>query len=561
MNDEVNNDSMQNAADLGDLSSFFAPSWAKSEGDSQVKLVGGGRGRNFDDDRPRRNRDDRPRRDRDDRPRRDGDRPRRDRDGDRPHRDNRPRRDGDRPRREREERPVREAPLTLPVRFLPEGKSLEAIIRRIVSTRKAYPFRDIVRLFQKDDASLSVRIEADRSTDSSAKIYQCRACGMPALTEVEAIEHIFSTHLANYFDIEAVECEAPTGNFPCVARCGLTGELLGPPNHHSYSRRIAEMLQDRFPGMSRDEYCRKIEMVRDPEVVEEWRNAAKMQTLYFRKEEVVEQPKEAETPTAEGEEAAPEAPTRVGMLRADAEALFREEILPELLVAAPHVVCSATILKNMPNRRLAAYLNREFNHDDVLRSQGTLSKALHAAFHHRKLHFFHANDDHGQEFVIATSPVVFDTENVTDEIRSIINFVTENPSCTEKALLDAVVPDGNEESIKRVMSSIRWLVEKGHLVEYFNNLYSIAAAHPIFRLTPKKERKPKEGAKDAGEKATAEAAPEAEPSPEAPVAEETPVVEEMPVAEEAPAQEAEPVAPEAETTADEAVTADETTQQ
>lgn len=518
MNDEVKNDSTQGAADLGDLSAFFAPSWAKNEGDGQVKLVGGGRGRNFDDERPRSRRDERPRRDRDDRPRRDGDRPRRDRDGERSYRrdNDRPRRDGDRPRRDREERPVREAPLALPVRFLPEGKSLEAIIRRIVSTRKAYPFRDIVRLFQKDDASLSVRIEADRSADSSAKIYQCRACGMPALTEAEAIDHIFSTHFAEYFDIETVEGEAPTGNFPCVARCGLTGELLGPPNHHSYSRRIAEMLQDRFPGMSREEYCRKIEMVREPEAVEEWRNAAKMQTLYYRKAEETQMPQEQnDAPVVEGEEGvaseetAPEAPTRVGMLRADAEALFRSEILPELLLGAPHVVCSAAVLKNMPNRRLANYLNREFNHDDMLRSQGTLSKALHAAFHHRKLHFFHANDDHGQEFVIASLPVAFNTENVTDEIRSIIDFVTENPSCPEKALVEAVVPDGNEETIKRVLSSIRWLVEKGHLVEYFNNLYSIAAAHPIFRLTPKKERKPKAEKQDVDERASSEVVAEA----------------------------------------------------
>lgn len=560
MNDEVNNDSSQGAADLGDLSSFFAPSWAKDEGDSQVKLVSG-RDRNFEEERPRRNRDGRPRRD--------GDRPRRDdrpRDGERPRRDdNRQRRDGDRPRPRRDERPVREAPLALSVRFLPEGKSLEVIIRRIVTSHKAYPFRDIVRLFQKDDASLSVRIEADRSADPAAKVYQCRACGMPALTEAEAIEHIFSTHLADYFDIETVECEAPTGNFPCVARCGLTGELLGPPNHHSYSRKIAEMLQDRFPGMSRDEYCRKIEMVRDKEAIEEWRNAAKMQTKYFRKIEEVEPAKDAEPASAEGEgaeaseEAAAEAPIRVGMLRADAEALFRAEILPELLVAAPHVVCSAAILKNMPNRRLAAYLNREFNHDDVLRSQGTLSKALHAAFHHRKLHFFHANDDHGQEFVIATAPVVFDTENVTDEIRTIVNFVTENPSCTEKALLDAVVPDGNEEAVKRVMSSIRWLVEKGHLVEYFNNLYSIAAPHPIYRLTPKKERKPKDKPADENSAPSADAeTPAGDDAAQAPKAEDAPVVEESVVAEAAPAEETsaeEPVATE------EASTAEETSQQ
>ena len=90
MNDEVNNDSSQGAADLGDLSSFFAPSWAKDEGDSQVKLVSG-RGRNFEEERPRRNRDGRPRRDGD--RRQGGNRNQ----GDRRPQGNRPFRGGNRP--------------------------------------------------------------------------------------------------------------------------------------------------------------------------------------------------------------------------------------------------------------------------------------------------------------------------------------------------------------------------------------------------------------------------------------------------------------------------------
>ena len=572
MNDEENNDAAQGAADLGNLADFFAPSWAKEGQEGNVRLVSGGDGRS-----PRRSdfdREDRPRRDRDgerrDRPpRREGqgferrDRPPRREGEDFERRDFRRDREGGEGRRDfnrrgpRPERPAPEAPLALAVRFLPEGKALDAIIRRIQATRKAYPFRDIVRLFQKDDASLSVRIEADKSANPDGKVFQCRLCGMPALSEAEVAEHLFSKHMADYFDVETVEGEAPAGNFPCVARCGLSGELLGPPNHHSYAQRVAEVLHDRFPGMSREEYGRHIEMVRDPEVVEQWREAAKKRTLFFRKQEVAaapaeEQPKaggaaEPAAESASGEESKAEAASeRIGIPRAEAEMIFRRDIMPGQIGCAPHVVCAATTLKDMPNRRLAAFLNREFSHDDALRSQGSLSKALHAAFHHRKLHFFHANDEHGQEFVTFGPPVKLDTENVTDEIRSIAAFIEANPSCPQKTLVEAMVPDGNEESVKKVVSSIRWLIEKGHLVEFFNGFISPAAAHPVFSTAKKKVAKPASAAAEtSADDRVAESGvtvPEAQPvESAAEVAAEAQPAADVP-AEAVPAEVAEPVA-------------------
>ncbi len=534
MNDETNN--ALGATDLSDLSNFFAPSWAKDEGQSNVKLVNADRGGRDTARRPSRifeRRDDAERGERRKSERRNGPRPPRDdrRDNDR-RRDSRP---------ARPERPQYEPKINIGVRFLPEGKALDSIIRRVQNTHKAYPFRDIVRLFQKDDVSLVVRMEADREADADAKMYQCRICGMPGLSEAEIVDHIFSVHFSDYFDVETVEGEAPAGNFSCVAKCGLSGEFLGPPNHHSYARRIAEIMHDRYPSMSKDEYMRHVEMMRDAESIEAWRNQAKMRTLYFRKENSESSVKKEETEAAEGAEAAEAAEPveepkveRVGIERHEAEAIFRREILPIQVGAAPHIVCPATILKNMPNRRLASYLSRAFERDDHLRSQGTLSKALHAAFHHRKLHFFHANDDHGQEFVTFGPSVKLDTEHVTDEIRAIVDYISTNPSCLQKALIEAMAPDGAEDKVKVVTSNLRWLVEKGHIVEYFNTMLAPAASHPIFRLTPKKEKKAevkKEEDKSSDEQPTAAEAPVAEA-----VASESVVAE--PAAAEIPAAEA-----------------------
>lgn len=519
MNEDDNIGRDEGLAGIGDLAGFFAPSWAKDEENGQVRIVKEGYGPHGEG--ARRDRDGLAhdvRRERrrgeggapgDDRHHR-GDRPRHD---DRQHGGERRNRDERQPQgmagrgdgaQRRQSAPRAEVPLSLQVRFLPDSKSLDAIIHRIQATHKAYPFRDIVRLFQKDDSSLSVRIERrEGQAESEVRIWQCGKCSRPALSEADLVAHITSDHFADFFDAEEVEVDAPKGNFPCVARCGLTGELLGPPNHHSYAEKVRQMLRDRFPGMSEDEYRSRIEMVRDAESIEQWRESARKRTMYFRKDgakpvhvaDAAAQEAAADAPAGAAEAAAdaseaqaavaPE-PERVGLPRQEAEAIFRAEILPKLITGASHVVCRAVALKNMSDRRFAAFLSREFAKDEAMRSQGSLARAIHAAFHHRGLHFFRANDERGQEFTSAIVPQKADLENVTDEIRAIVEFAAQNPCCQRKTLVEAVAGEIEGDRARRVSASLRWLVDKGHVVEFFNGTLTVGAAHPIFSNSPRK---------------------------------------------------------------------------
>lgn len=598
MNQDDSNENAGAFSGIDDFSGFFAPSWAKDEAAETVRVVGGMReprherpergergprpqGQFRQDRGPRPERGPRTGGDRDGYPR--GPRPER---GERGERGDRGPQHGPRPERgPRQEYSRPEPPPALSVRFLPDGRALDAIIRRIQTTRRAYPFRDIVKLFRGDDASLAVRIEVDRDADPEGRVRQCRACSLPALTDDELVAHILDQHLGDFFETREVEVEPPSGNFPCVARCGLTGELLGPPNHHSYAARVQQMLRERFPGMSEQEYRSHIEMVKEPEAIEQWRESAKRQTLYFRKAE--EKPEKQETPESSDNpaaapgaapEAAAEAPAPEpgsaadapasaepapaqepkGLTRQEAEAVFRRDILPTLAHSATHVVCQAKVLKNMSNRRLAHFLSGEFAHDEALRSQGSLARAVHAAFHHRGLHFFRAIDERGQEFVASVAPLVLDTTNVTAEIRSIVEFVAKNPCCQAKALIAAIAGDENGEAAKRLSASLRWLIEKGHVVEFFNGALVLAASHPFFSPKPPKPAKPaKEAAPEKPEKpespekpAEPEASAAPEPAPEAPAPEPEPgsaadapaSAESAPAPAEPPAAPAEPLA-------------------
>ena len=530
MSDEQDKADSATPMGLEDLSQIFAPSWARQTPD-EVAQKAARFARDDEDDRgDRRSRP--PRRDGDFRPPRRDDRPpRRDGDSRPPRRDDRPpRRDGRPPRHDDARRAAPPPPpLDLDVRFMPASKALAAIIRRIQATHRAYPIRDIVKLFQNDDASLAVRIEARKDGHGPDQIFQCRACGMPALSEAEIADHLLKKHFAEFFDVEEVEAEAPTGNFPCVARCGLTGELLGPPNHHSYAHRVQEMLADRFPGMTEEEYRRHIEMVRDPEVVEQWREQCKHKRVFRRKPEDAGAAK-AEAPKTEGADGAPapegeaaEAPAEAvpeeakpaapALERHEAEMLFHRDIMPGLIGAATHVVCPATSLKDLPDRRLAAVLNARFADEtdpgrrflnrrpqaaaetaapapvSRLQRNGSLFAAIHAAFHHRGLYFFRAGDERGQEFVMASQPVPFDLDHATSELREIAQYVADHPSCPPKQLVEALNPANDTETAQRIVSQVKWLVEKGHLIEFFNGFLSPPAPHPVFKPNPPKPKK------------------------------------------------------------------------
>ena len=95
---------------------------------------------------------------------------------------------------------------------------------------------------------------------------------------------------------------------------------------------------------------------------------------------------------------------------------------------------------------------------------------------------------------------------MTEEIRSIVGYVEANQGCQAKTLVEAVAKDGGEEAVRRVSASLRWLVEKGHVVEFFNGALALGAAHPVLA---QKQRKPeaeeKKEAPAEAEKETTEA--------------------------------------------------------
>jgi hypothetical protein len=469
-------------------------------------------------------------------PRGGGDRPRGPRPpGGRP--DRGPRRDERRDER-RDFRPREEAPpLPLDIRVLPDQKALGAVIRRIQTTRRAYPLREIARLFLDNPAAHQMRIEPRKG--ETLPLFQCRVCGMPGLDETEIRTHLLAAHLGHFFDVAEIEADPPAGNFVCVARCGLSGELLGPPNHHSFNARVQEMLRTRFAGMSEESYRSRIEMVRDPEVVNQWREQSRKKKVYRRKVSAEHGTRSAESenldtarppldtpaPTPEPRTLNPEpsgavpaaagpAPLGPPLDRQAAELVFLREILPGQVLAAKHMVCPGTAARQTVNRRLADALR-----DAFLREQkfpAAIFFALRGAFHHRKLHLFRATHERGPDFVVAREPVALDAAHVVAELGQVLDRVTRHPGGTRAELL-AEVSGGDEARAAHFATCLNTLVEKAHVIEYFNGVLALPAPYPMFRQVTAEEKKSEVRSQKSEEAAT--------PAVDTPVAAEAPAAE------------------------------------
>lgn len=557
----------------------FAPSWARTSPDANIQRYQNERYDDIDEGRERSGgreggRERRPRRDFDDRERRKPDRrpPRREFDRG-PRSEDMPRREshaavadlsggarmprGERPERREFRSPRPEfSPLPLEIRVLPEQKALGAVIRRIQTSHRAFPLRDIAWLFLDNPASCLVRVEPLK--DQQLPLFQCKVCGMPALSEDEVRTHIVNRHMDDFFDVEEVSCDPPTGSFVCVARCGLSGVLLGPPNHHSFNTKVHEMLRTRYPNMSEETYRSRIEMVRDSEVIEQWRQACTKKKIYRRKgaAPTVAEPEptgaEIQTENADGaapaeEEPAPKAPP---MERDVAELVFMREILPEQIASVRHLICTAAVAMQTTSRPLYYAFKDTLNRER--RFPASLFFALRGAFRHRKLYLFRVNDAKGPDFVMLKSTVPLDPEHTVQTLRDVLIFVNAHPSCTKMEMVTALA-GGDEAKIKEILVQLAWLVEKGHVVEFYNDVLSGPLEYPAFHFLPGEKQAGGQGRRHdpavadmtkpvEAEQPVSQTPPPAEKEP--PAAEEAPApAAEAPVSE-APAVEVEPAQPE-----------------
>lgn len=270
-----------------DLSGLdFGPAWAKDKapGRDYSKEVG-----------PREGRDSRGRG-----PRREGggDRRQNDRRGSAPSGDRRDQRNGGGDRRQndrrqgdrrqggrrddrRDDRREYQPPTPAPDGFvggvMPVEEGLDNLAREIKGGGRTYSVFDLARVVMGARERFNVTFEAPKGTT----FFRCKSDGSIWLTKEEAVQQFWRADLLAELYEEVVQTiDPPKGNFTAVAKCGLSGEWLGPPNYHGYPTEVARIHAERFSHMSLEDYKRRIRNESGEEVVQSWLDAQTKEINY-----------------------------------------------------------------------------------------------------------------------------------------------------------------------------------------------------------------------------------------------------------------------------------------
>jgi hypothetical protein len=274
-----------------DLTEMFRPSWTKEGGQpAETSRLAASFG-DEEGDRPRHagrgpRRDERSGRDRGPRPERSG--------GDR---DRGPRRDGrgaprgkesgrrdERGPRRHEERAPRE-PAAPPAALegwkldlIPEPAAIEGIAKQVRSRAKAYPLFELSRLILKLSDRYSVKLTP--LSEETHGLFRAKLDGSLWNSRKEAVDHLLSEHLGKFYRRTTVATEPPKGAFTVVAQCGMSGVLLGPPNHHEYTSKVIALHGSKFRNMPFEVFKSRIKMVRDEALIEQWKTEQSTKTVY-----------------------------------------------------------------------------------------------------------------------------------------------------------------------------------------------------------------------------------------------------------------------------------------
>jgi hypothetical protein len=429
----------------------LTPDWARDDQPSTTYTREPGRR----DDRGERRRPDRKpgRRDgRDGRDARSGDKPRRDPKHSFSRDDRGERRDGKKGGPHRPFRREERVRLPVEVSFIPDRDRLGAVVRQLHAVRRAFPLPYLAHLFMVKPEHHWIKLEAKGVQGGEPmQFYQDRVSKAVFLEEGRLREYLAGAHLERHYDRVEEAMEPPSGNFVCVGRCRISGKLLGPPNYHGFNEKVQETHRLHAAHLPLDQYRNNIEMVREPEVIEQWKESCRSRVRY--------KPKDA------GEE------STASFSVVQAEQDFHQRHAAAYVHSGSKIIMPGSAVSLLVDEPLRQSILAARTRED--RFPFTMMLAVRPAFRRMRLHVFKAGKDHN--YVTAIPPRPIDAEHAIESIKEMIHLIAEHPGWTRQQLVDKLFPGStmDDPAVAEKLSPLGWLVEKGHVIEFFNGAFAI----------------------------------------------------------------------------------------
>ncbi|HEX7517352.1 MAG TPA: hypothetical protein VF345_08715 [Chthoniobacterales bacterium] len=359
-------------------------------------------------------------------------------------------------RDDRRERPPVQ-PIAVTVRFIPHLPAFNSVIAQIKSGSVAYSVFALARLFLEKPERYDVQL----TTPEDRPLFQLGENGSVASDRTILEASAFTTARDDFYTVEVTQSEPLKGNFTNVARCRLSGILLGPTNHHNYQPQLRNLYEARFSRrMSFVDYQKQVEIVSDAAVVEEWKEQARNVTTYTAK---IGEPPLTFTNAAE------------------VERHFRQHHLPGLVRSAHELTIDGVLSRRLPDRALGSAIEEAWSAET--RSPSKMMQELSAGLRQAGLNIFRHR--RGMLFVSPIRARVFSHESagVSASINAILEKVAATPGINCKQFAEQLAPAGAEPAdLERarlaLASDLHWLVSEGYVIEFNDGSLDLPRTKP-----------------------------------------------------------------------------------
>ncbi|MBI2439852.1 MAG: hypothetical protein HYV35_00585 [Lentisphaerae bacterium] len=343
-------------------------------------------------------------------------------------------------------------PAPLKITFIPESRGLKPLAARLRRSGRAYPLLDVAALFISKPNYYAVKHEVavDGHRRAPLFLYQCSACQAVFLDYDLSVAHALNAHLDRFYAREEIALEPPKGTFTTVARCKLSGELLGPPNYHEFNERLAELHRTRFAAMELEAYRRQIANETDPELIEQWKKEASRQVVYR---------------TLRAAEPA------TFRRRSQVEAHFREHYAPEFIRRSRRFIASGVTCRNIADPCVRQAVEDSWAREN--KSALKMASAIQAAFRRLGFHVFKASGK--TTFITAILPQAINPAQTTTDVRRILECLGMHPGASRRELVKLLQPQAapNAPEVAAVLQTLHWLVARGHVIEFYNGTLAL----------------------------------------------------------------------------------------
>ena len=237
------------------------------------------------------------------------------------------------------------------------------------------------------------------------------------LSEDEAVGHVLRKHFTTFYQAERTATEPPKGRYTFVAQCGLSGVILGPPNHHDYQNQLRKLHAERFSRMPFEEYKSRVRIVRDEEVVKKWVDDQSWKTEYL----CLNLPE----------------PLRLENMEA-VEKHFRETHKENIIKLVDSYALNGAAARSLRSPDLVRLVRSVW--EDQRRFPLQIATVLSQQFAGHGLQFFKVNRT--VTHVCVARPHYLDpaATPVSEGVKHIVDYVNANPKCTRRQLVEALAP-------------------------------------------------------------------------------------------------------------------------